>query len=125
VGLPVRIRWLDILVFLVSVLIVAVVSVAAYTRVRGTPEVHVRGDQGEWIYPLDGSVRLNVAGPLGDTVVEIREGAVRVVSSPCPEQTCVRAGPVSVPGQWIACLPNRVFVTVEGRSPGTPDAVSR
>jgi hypothetical protein len=125
VGLPVRIRSLDVVIFLLALFAIAAVSAAAYSRARGTPEVHIRGERGEWIYPLDGSETLRVAGPLGDTIVEIREGAVRVVSSPCREQTCVRAGRVSLPGQWIACLPNRVFITLEGRSRGAPDAVSR
>lgn len=113
------------MILLVSLLAVAAVSVRAYSRLRGTPEVHVRGDQGEWIYPLDSDESLSVSGPLGDTVVEIGGGTVRVVSSPCPEQSCVRTGRVSQAGQWIACLPNRVFVTVEGHSRGAPDAVSR
>jgi len=122
---PIRVRPLDVVVLLLSVAAVAALSVSAYARARGTPEVHVRGDAGQWIYPLQGSETLRIAGPLGDTVIEIAQGAVRVVSSPCPEQSCVRAGRVSAPGQWLACLPNRVFVTLEGRSQGGPDALSQ
>lgn len=122
---PVRVRPLDVVVFVVSVLAVAAVSVAAYSRARGTPEAHVRGEQGEWIYPLEGTRTLTVSGPLGDTIVEIGDGTVRVVSSPCPEQTCVRAGRLSTAGQWVACLPNKVFVTLEGRAREGLDAVSQ
>ena len=57
---------------------------------------------------LDTPARYAVPGPLGATVVEVREGAVRVVSSPCPEKQCVRSGPVHRRGGLIVCVPNRV-----------------
>lgn len=120
-----RLRPLDVAAFLLALLVIGALSAAAYGRARGVPQVHIRGDQGLWIYPLDENRLLSIAGPIGQTVVEIREGAVRVLSSPCPEQSCVRTGPAARAGQWIACLPNRVLVTLEGRDRGAPDAVSR
>lgn len=50
-----------------------------------------------------------VPGPLGDTVVEIRAGRVRVKSDPGPHQVCVRQGWL-MPGQVAICLPNRVSI---------------
>jgi hypothetical protein len=76
------------------------------------------------VFPLDGARRVSVPGPLGDTVVEIAEGSARVLSSPCAEKTCVKSGRISRPGQWIACLPNRVFVEIRGRSREQVDAFS-
>lgn len=62
---------------------------------------------------LETSPRLDreiaVPGPLGDTVVEIRAGRVRVKSDPGPHQVCVRQGWL-MPGQVAICLPNRVSV---------------
>jgi hypothetical protein len=57
--------------------------------------------------------------------VAIRDGAVEVLSSPCREKICVKTGKVSKPGQWIACLPNKVFVAVRGRRNEQPDAISQ
>lgn len=57
---------------------------------------------------LDREVR--IAGPLGETVVEIRAGRVRVKSDPSPRQLCVRQGWLA-PGETALCLPNRVSVT--------------
>ncbi len=58
-------------------------------------------------------VRLNrlvrVPGPLGETVVEIRQGRVRVQSDPSPRQLCVQQGWIA-PGASAICLPNRVSV---------------
>ena len=58
-------------------------------------------------------LRLNtvvaVPGPLGETLVEIRDGRVRVHSDPSPRQLCVRQGWLQ-PGEVAVCLPNRVSV---------------
>ena len=68
----------------------------------------------EWIYPMDVDREIEVEGPLGVTIVHIHGGGVSIESSPCPNQTCVAAGSIVRSGQWIACLPNQVFVRVEG-----------
>ena len=62
---------------------------------------------------LDAGLRLDrlvrVPGPLGDTLVEIRAGRVRVQADPSPRQHCVRQGWLA-PGEAAVCLPNRVSV---------------
>jgi len=50
-----------------------------------------------------------VPGPLGETLVEIRAGQVRVLADPGPRQLCVRQGWLA-PGASAVCLPNRVIV---------------
>jgi hypothetical protein len=66
--------------------------------------------------------RRSVQGPLGETVVEVRGGRVRIAESPCPHQICVRTGWIERAGSMVVCLPNRVVVRVEGKS--GVDAVS-
>jgi hypothetical protein len=78
--------------------------------------VSLKGEGGTWIFPGDAEETVAVPGPLGDTVVDIRGGRARVLSSPCQNQTCVAAGYIHRHGQWTACLPNRVLVSVEGGS---------
>lgn len=56
---------------------------------------------------LDREIR--VPGPLGETLVEIRSGRVRVKADPGAQQFCVRQGWLQ-PGQVAVCLPNRVSV---------------
>jgi len=65
--------------------------------------------------PLDADVERTIAvqGPLGVTRIEIRGSSARVVSSPCPDKICVRMGWLSRVGEYAACLPNRVVMTVE------------
>jgi hypothetical protein len=125
----VRIRALDIIIFLLALIIIGLISLQTYARGRGTPEITIssagQGTEQQWIYPLDGEATLRVPGPLGETVVVIKDGAVQVISSPCPEKICVKTGRISKPGQWIACLPNRVFISIRGRRSEQPDAVSQ
>ena len=65
--------------------------------------------------PLDADVERTIAvqGPLGVTRIEICGNSARVVSSPCPDKICVRMGWLSRVGEYAACIPNRVVVTVE------------
>ncbi len=60
--------------------------------------------------------KLSVTGRLGETVIEVKEGRVRVVKSPGPLQICVNRGWISKPGEAIICLPNRVIIEIPGRS---------
>jgi hypothetical protein len=57
----------------------------------------------------------SVAGPLGPTVVEVRQGKARLVESGCAEPSW-HGGWLSRPGQWSACAPNRVVLEVLGGS---------
>lgn len=90
------------------------------------PVLTVSDGSREWLYPLEADRDVPVPGPLGTTVVELRGGSARFLSSPCPNQTCVHAAAISSPGQWSACLPNKVLIRVDGTGDGeAPDAVVR
>lgn len=76
--------------------------------------VHITAEGTEYaVVPLDEDQTINVPGPLGTTVVEIRDGRVRVLDSPCPNKTCVSQGWAEAEGDTIICLPNRVSITVK------------
>jgi hypothetical protein len=88
-------------------------AAAVYVPGGGLPLVVVESDGRRWEFPLDATETIVVDGPLGDTVVELQEKLARVVSSPCTGQNCVASGAIRGHGQWIACLPNRVMVSVQ------------
>ncbi len=110
--------------FFLTLAVIGLLSSRVYFRGEAGVSVHVKNSSGEWILPLKDPRSFSVGGPLGKTALEIAGGAVRVVSSPCPEKICVKAGPISRPGQWIACLPNRIFITIKGKSENKIDAFS-
>lgn len=75
----------------------------------GEDEVLIEADGKEYRYPLSEERTVSVLGPLGQTVIEIKDGDVRIIDSPCPNKTCLDTRM----GNTICCLPNRVLVTLE------------
>lgn len=57
---------------------------------------------------------LEINGRLGISRIELRDGRVRFVDSPCVGRLCVHAGWLSRSGHVAACLPNGVVVEVRG-----------
>jgi hypothetical protein len=102
----------DGIILLLVLAAVAVSAVMAYAGQERRQELVIEGPGGSWVFPLSAEEVVSVPGPLGATVVELRGGRVRVLSSPCTNQLCVAAGAIHTHGQWIACLPNRVWVRV-------------
>ena len=84
-----------------------------YSAGNTNATVNIKGENGEWVFPVNSTETVLVRGPLGDTVIEIRNGAARITASPCSGQTCITAGAVYAPGQWAACLPNRVMLYID------------
>jgi hypothetical protein len=109
-----RASFADVLVYALC-LACTVVSAALVYGGEGQLFVRIDGEDGSWIYPLSDTAEVTVDGPLGQTVVELRDGAARIKSSPCPNQMCVRQGKLHAAGQSAACLPNRVVAAIERR----------
>jgi hypothetical protein len=105
---------LDFLVIGVSLALTVFSAFVIYGKPQAARQVTIQGGGGVWVFPLDAEETVTVPGPLGDTVVEIRDRRAQVISSPCDNQTCVAAGHIDANGEWVACLPNKVFVIIEG-----------
>jgi hypothetical protein len=105
---------LDFAAIAFSLALTIAAGFAVYAAPQSSARALIQGAGHTWIFPLDAEERIAVEGPLGETVVEIREGRARVLSSPCTNQTCVAAGSIRRQGEWAACLPNKVFVSIEG-----------
>lgn len=56
---------------------------------------------------------IEVEGPLGTSTIEVKPGAIRMKYSPCPDRICMKTGWIEHPGQVIACVPNRIIITIE------------
>jgi hypothetical protein len=106
-------RVLDGVALILALGMVAVAGLAA--RSTGEAElVVIRSIEGRFLYPLDQDREIILAGPLGTTTVEIAGGQVRVAEDPGPLQICVQQGWIGSNGQWLACLPSRIFIEVTG-----------
>ncbi|HUX20801.1 MAG TPA: NusG domain II-containing protein [Spirochaetia bacterium] len=119
-----RLRILDYFAIIIALMAIGAFSVFAYSGRSGTPMVDIQGASGHWIYPIDVNRTVEVAGPLGETMISIHDSRVLFVESPCPDKLCIRAPALTKIGEWNACLPNRVFARIEGKHDQKIDAVS-
>jgi hypothetical protein len=110
----VRLRIFDFFILGFAAAITIYSGMRVYGGSVSSLHLTVKGKGGSWIYPMDKNELLEVQGPLGVTIVELKEGKARVVSSPCTNQNCIAAGTIHSNGQWTACLPNGVFLSIEG-----------
>ena len=85
---------------------------------EGVIVIQVEGED-RYVFPLYEPGRdelLEVQGRVGSVFVQLGDGRVRVINVDCPDKLCEAVGWVSTPGRPIACLPNRVTVTIRGMS---------
>lgn len=111
--LSIRPKLFDIIILLIGILVVIFMSVSVYSTRGNTLYVHISGETGEWIESLDKDQELQIPGPLGTTFVHIENHSVRIEDSPCDNKLCIAMGAISQANQWVACLPNKVFVKIE------------
>jgi hypothetical protein len=115
------------------ILIAALVAVAALawptTRLVAAAaagaDVVVTGPGGTSVLASLPDRTVAVDGLRGPIEIELKGGAARVVSSPCPDHLCVRQGLVSGPGAALVCVPGGVSVRPGGGDPLGLDAVVR
>lgn len=111
-----KLRLLDIFIFLLLFLL----SLSFMQRGGTGESVRIDADGKSYIFPLSEDRMLSFHGPLGETVVEIKDNDVRIISSPCPEQTCL----TMKIGNAICCLPNRILIETTNGEGGYVDEVS-
>lgn len=78
--------------------------------------------------PLDEDAVYNIETNSKITnTIEIKDGEASVSYADCPDQICANHAPVSLAGESIICLPNKVVVSVVGSdgNESQPDGVAR
>ena len=77
--------------------------------------------------PLDRDAFLPLHGTLGPIELEVRDGAIAVVRSDCPNHLCIAMGWKRAAGEVLACVPNALVVRIEGGAARdhAPDAITR
>lgn len=110
-----KITLLDIIVIAVVLIISMLLFFYSLKNVQGNNmQVKITSEEGTFVYPLHQNRDLVFKGPVGDTHIHIENNEVQVLDSPGRKKICVNAAPISKHGQWLACLPNRVFLRVFG-----------
>ena len=86
---------------------------AVVVRVDGA-DVAKYGLHQNGTYPLNG----------GSNTLVIDNGEAWLSHANCPDELCVKQGKISLNGQVITCLPNKLTVTVYGAAQNDVDLVS-
>ena len=93
-------------------------------RATGTGAVAVVTVDGAEVgrYPLNksGTFPLNN----GSNILVVKNGEAWVSEANCPDKVCMGMGKISRNGEFIACLPNRLIVVVEGGEPALVDGMT-
>ena len=93
-------------------------------RATGTDAVAVVTVDGAEVgrYPLNksGTFPLNN----GSNILVVENGEAWVSEANCPDKVCMGMGKISRNGEFIACLPNRLIVVVEGGEPALVDGMT-
>ena len=63
-------------------------------------------------YPLKKNGTFPLNG--GSNILVVENGEAWVSEADCPDKVCMGMGKISRNGEFIACLPNRLIVVVEG-----------
>lgn len=101
------------LIVIVAVLVAFSFVMLLYQKPGGRVVVKSE-DRVVFVSPLDKDQRVELEGPLGLTVLQIKNGAAHILSSPCSQKICMRMGEARHAGDLLACIPNKLVITIEG-----------
>ena len=93
------------------------VSIVLATSNSGTNAVlSVNTPDGEFLYQMNQDQTLQLQGLEGISVIQIQQGKAFFSESPCPNKTCIATAAISNNGEWAACLPNGIFISIQQKS---------
>jgi hypothetical protein len=103
----------DRLLFLLLITVsIAGIFISRDALSQGSDVIIEISDKPSYALPLYTDRVLSLNGPFGNTLIEIREGKVRVKEAHCPNQICAKEGWIS--RGVIVCLPNKLVIIVGG-----------
>ena len=105
----------DVIIILFSLSLTVFSAFKVYVKAADSVQVLIEGQNQKWVFPITADETVEVSGPLGVTVIKLCSGEAWVESSPCKNQLCVSSGILNRYGEFAACLPNMVFLALEGR----------
>ena len=116
-----RIKLFDYFAIIASIIIITLFLIFSMENHSLKKQAHIVSSNTEWYYPLDENRTVNIAGPIGTTIIKIEDNGASIIDSPCPDKICIHQGIIHESGQWIACLPNQVLITIKGETDVTKE----
>ena len=111
------------------ILIISVIFIALsvflflkFTKEEGSGQVVVKVEGEEFgRYDIDEDNEININN---NNILVIKDKKAYIKEATCPDKLCVKQKEISMDGESIICLPNKVVVTVESDSKSDIDAVA-
>ena len=110
----------DILIFAILVAVIFLTGIALYGNTEKSSRLIVQTPSGRWVYPLNTPQTISFSGTRGTAEIRIENNTAKIISSACPNKTCIAAPPLKKIGDWNACLPNKIFMYIEGPEDTAP-----
>ncbi|MDX9802223.1 MAG: NusG domain II-containing protein [Spirochaetia bacterium] len=111
----IKLKIADIAVIVLSLAAAVTAGFYIYDGYKAPELLEITAASGKSVYQLDQDRKLIINGPLGDSVIIIKEKEAWFLDSPCPDKLCVKTGHINDSGEWAGCLPNRVFIRITGK----------
>lgn len=112
------IGWLTIgdKILIVCLVLASICSGIKLKSIQSKPRWCIISVSGKDVYKLSLLETKTVAvnGPLGESIIEVANGSVRMLTSPCPLKVCMHQGYIHRPGDVITCIPNQVMIRITG-----------
>ncbi len=67
--------------------------------------------------------KIAIQGHLGESLIEVTQGGIRFIASPCRNKHCIHAGWLSANRDFVACLPNQVSIELHRHETVEFDAI--
>lgn len=106
-------------VFTVAVVLIAVVlAVLGWATRLGEPEVHglltYQDDEGVWemTIPLDEDNTYDVKTVDYTVHLQVKDGKVAFINSPCPDHVCESFGWLNTEGAYAVCAPAQAYLEI-------------
>lgn len=116
-------RWGDIIVLIMVSLPLFIFNPASHSIEER--RVHIKVRNSDYYYNLSQDTDIVFHLDYDTMVVGIRRGEVYIVETHCPLKLCKKTGRISLPGQNIVCLPNKVFIEITGAYGAKLDGITR
>jgi len=114
------------LVLIGTLCILIFMSYFLFQIVMGQGETVSVYSDGRLMYRLSLSknTEIHVQGILGVSKIRIENRQVYIFNAPCPHKICMTMGKVSRAGQVLVCIPNKLYVRIDGRDTRDLDGIT-
>lgn len=114
-------------IIIISVLLLSFAGIYIYKNgIKSDSKIAVIKQDGKVIKKIDLSSidkpeTFLIESKNGNNNIKVEKGKISIIEATCPDQVCVKAGPISELGDNLVCLPNKLLIAIEGKTSHNQD----